>query len=153
MSLSTASIILFFAVLLSIFPFPPEVINYMPPWILVVALLFMYRLPLQLGLGWIFICGILSDVLGQVYIGSGALLFLIIGMLFRSFMGYFSYSSGLGKLFLTVLFIVVYELLKVLLFAWLYNHNIMLIQYQPIVYSSLFGILLLSTLHHFLPKK
>lgn len=140
------------AVFLSTYPFPHEIISYMPSWILILGLLFMYRLPLHFGLGWMFVFGLVNDLLQNVYFGTEALLFLIVGMLFRMLMIFFSASRGEGKIFLVGLFIMTYQVMRVFLFAWLYGQNIFLIQYQPIMLSTLLGTLLLWLLNHFLPK-
>lgn len=152
MPFTTALIIITSTVILSVYPFSPNVVEFMPSWILILALLFMYHLPLRLGLSWMFFCGLFSDMLSHVYLGSEALLFVVIGMIFRWVMAFFSSSSGLGKLVLTAVFILLYEALKMLLFAWLYRQDLGLIEYQPLVVSALIGTIILFVLHNLIPK-
>jgi rod shape-determining protein MreD len=140
------------AIFLSIFPFSQSVIGYMPPWMLVLCLLFMYRKPLVFGIVWAFLCGFLSDLLEQSYIGFNGLLFIITGILFRLLLGYFISLSELGKVFLALMLILFYQVLKIVLLFWLHDYTIYDIQYTETLISSVIGVVLLSLLHNFYPK-
>lgn len=107
-------VFIFMALVLTIVPFPNVVAKFRPNFLLIIVLYMQCFVSVYFRIAWVFMLGILLDVLTASTIGQHSLAFIITTWVASSKPSNFRYYSILQQTLIIFLYCVLYQLLIVL---------------------------------------
>ena len=129
---------LFFAFVFTILPLPDLLIEFRPPWVLLLVLYVQLFLPNYFSITLLFFIGLCLDVLLSTVIGEHAFALLLTTWFVMGKARRFNFFSLLQQMILVALFCLSYQLIIYFIESFLGYHN----NLRGIVGAAVFGMLL-----------